>query len=116
MSGLVLQTCLDCARCWTLPRCRCPTCGGANVEAREAGGAATLYASTLVRLTPDEAMKPLLPFTLALVTLAEGPRVMGHLEGEAAIGDCLQGAMAERAGRMIPVFMPATDAPATGAR
>lgn len=105
-TSLPLEGCGACGALWSLPRGRCPRCGSARVEPREASGRATLRAATLVHRTPDPAFEALVPFRVALVDLEEGPRLMGHLAAEVAIGTALRGEMAEIAGRPLPLFAP----------
>ena len=111
MSGLVMQSCDECGHLWWLTRTMCPRCGGGRPRDRTASGRAVLYARTRVHLTPDKDLELCLPFDIGLVDLAEGPRIMAHIEGRAEIGSHLQGGMAERGGRSLPVFMAEEDGP-----
>ncbi|MGE0798451.1 MAG: Zn-ribbon domain-containing OB-fold protein [Lautropia sp.] len=68
---LVSRRCLSCARVHWYPRAICPFCHGAT-EWVPLSGRGTLYAfSTLQRARP--------PYTVAYVTLAEGPTMMTNL-------------------------------------
>ena len=111
MSALMFQRCRSCDHAWWLTRSACPRCGAADPTDEAASGRATLYASTRVHLTPDAALKPLLPFDIALVDLVEGPRVMAHLSATAPIGAALTGRMAMRGGRSMPVFEAVEEEP-----
>ena len=86
---LRLQRCRVCARFVFYPRSVCPHCMAADLEWVDASGTGVVHAFTVVhRAAPgfaDEA-----PYVVALVELAEGPRMMTRLlgvaPGEAEIG------------------------------
>jgi len=46
-----------------------------------------LYATTVVTRAPSEEFRALAPYTIAIVELDEGPRLMGHARAGVAIGD-----------------------------
>jgi uncharacterized OB-fold protein len=77
---LVVQRCLECGRHVFYPRLVCPHCGSSRLEWVTASGRATVYSFTVVHRAPppfaDEA-----PYVVALVELAEGPRMMTRLTG-----------------------------------
>ena len=60
------------------PRVCEPGTGAQDLEWFEASGAATVYATTVIRKKPPER-----DFNIALVDLAEGPRMMTRIEGVA---------------------------------
>lgn len=107
MSGaIILEACRACNHRWVLGRRQCPRCGSDEVERAPASGRGRLYAATTVHRAPDEAFAAIAPYRIALVDLDEGPRLMAHLRGEAAIGARLRGWIETVAGRPIPVFAP----------
>jgi uncharacterized OB-fold protein len=73
---LRLQRCRACARPYFPPRPFCPRCASRNVETFRASGRATLY-SYVIHQRPAPGFKP--PYAIAVVTLAEGPRMMTSL-------------------------------------
>jgi len=81
------QACLACGAPQTLARYACRACGGTRLEWRKAGGRGTVYATTVVTRAPSEEFRALAPYTLAIVELDEGPRLMGHAPAGIAIGD-----------------------------
>ncbi|MBP0620544.1 Zn-ribbon domain-containing OB-fold protein [Cupriavidus consociatus] len=81
------QCCGDCGSWQPLERHACRACGSLQLQWRDAGGLATVYAVTEISRAPAEAFRALAPYTLVLATLDEGPRVMGHAEPGVAIGD-----------------------------
>lgn len=104
MSGLILESCPACGHVWRLARGLCPRCGSRDIETREAAGGGAIWSITTVARAPDETFRALAPYCIALVDLDEGPRIMAHLDGVAAIGDRVRGAIEIRADREIPVF------------
>lgn len=68
----LIKHCKDCGQKHWYPRPVCPHCFSSNTEWVEASGQGVVYShSTMLRLDP--------PYTLAYVTLAEGPTMMTHL-------------------------------------
>lgn len=83
----LLRWCTACGRAHWYPRAICPFCASDRTEWREATGRGTIYSfSTLRRASP--------PFTIAYVTLAEGPTMMTCLvecdPDGVAIGDAVE--------------------------
>lgn len=81
------QSCGDCGAAQSVERHACQRCGSVRRAWRDAAGGATVYAVTEVARAPDDSFRALVPYTLVLATLDEGPRVMGHAEPGVAIGD-----------------------------
>lgn len=77
---LLLKHCRDCGKAHFYPRELCPYCHGDALDWREASGDGEVYSFTIVR-RPPPAMKGREPYAVALVTLAEGPRMMAPLTG-----------------------------------
>ena len=84
---LRVQRCSGCGTATLPPRLACPACGAATLPWQPASGGGTVWAVTVVHRAPSDLYKPLLPYTLVLVQLDEGPRVMGHGHAGLAIGD-----------------------------
>jgi uncharacterized OB-fold protein len=78
---LRLQRCDDCSKAYFPPRPFCPACGSRKVAVFVASGKATLY-SYLIHHRPVPGFVP--PYAIAVVELAEGPRMMTN------IVDCAQ--------------------------
>ena len=106
MSGIEIQSCPACAKTWYLPRQLCPGCGHASPESRQASGHGTVWSVTRVERAPDETFRAIAPYLIALVDLAEGPRVMAHLTAPAPISAQVTGEVRDIAGRALPVFSP----------
>ena len=73
---LHLQRCDDCARCYFPPRNFCPGCGSRQVSWFRASGRATLYSYTISHLPAAGFTSP---YAIAVVELAEGPRMMTNI-------------------------------------
>lgn len=68
----VLRWCDDCGRTHWYPRAVCPHCMSSKTQWKPASGRGTVYSySTMLRVDP--------PYTLAYVTLDEGPTMMTNL-------------------------------------
>ncbi len=70
---LLYGYCLACNEPHYYPRSLCPFCFSSRVEWREASGKATVYSYSIMYRSPTG------PYTIAYVTLAEGPRVLTNL-------------------------------------
>ena len=100
---LVLRGCDDCGQTHWYPRAVCPHCMSANTRWKPASGRGTVYShSTMQRVDP--------PYTLAYVTLDEGPTMLTNLVGEGPyrIGMPVQVQfVASEDGTPVPVFTKA---------
>jgi uncharacterized OB-fold protein len=81
------QACTACHAWQPLERHACRQCGGTSLAWRDAVGLATIYAASEIWRAPTDAFRALVPYTLVLATLDEGPRVMGHGEPGLVIGE-----------------------------
>jgi uncharacterized protein len=75
-SELRLQRCNDCSHAYFPPRPFCPKCSSTSVSVFAASGRATLY-SYVIHHRPAPGFDP--PYAIAVVQLAEGPRMMTNL-------------------------------------
>lgn len=101
------QICESCGAWQSLQRHACCRCGSCQLAWRDAAGTATVHAVTEVFRAPTEAFQPLVPYTLVLATLDEGPRVMGHAEPGIAIGQRVRADVFEVGGQMLLRFQRA---------
>jgi len=74
---LRLQRCADCRKTYFPPRPFCPACGSRAVEVFAASGKASLY-SYVINHRPRSDMGAA-PHSIAVVALAEGPRMMTNI-------------------------------------
>ena len=90
----------------------CPSCGSDQVEWFTASGRATLY-SYVINHRPAPGFEADGPYAIAVVQLAEGPRMMSSITGvpatpEALVLDMpLQVTFEQRGEVSLPVFGPA---------
>ncbi len=81
---------LQCTRCGasqSLIRYACGACMDQRLEWRDSCGRGVVCASSVVSRAPSDLYRSLVPYTLVLVDLVEGPRVMAHAETGVRIGD-----------------------------
>ena len=106
---LVIQQCLDCRRHRFIPRHVCSACGSDAVEWVDASGEGIIHSLTTVHRGPTPAFRAHVPYIVALIDLAEGPRMMANIVGEGAdeatIGDAVRVCFEERqGGGHVPQF------------
>jgi uncharacterized OB-fold protein len=73
---LCLQRCDGCGKNYFPPRPFCAACGSRKVSVFKASGRATLW-SYVIHHRPVPGFKP--PYAIAVVQLAEGPRMMSNI-------------------------------------
>lgn len=76
---LTVQRCDDCGTRQFPPRPFCTACRSAALTWVAASGRATVASFTVVHRAPVPAFREAVPYVLALVDLAEGPRMMTNL-------------------------------------
>jgi uncharacterized protein len=109
---LRLQRCADCSEAYFYPRPVCPSCGSTRVEWFTASGDATLY-SYVINNRPAPGFEAEAPYAIAVVQLAEGPRMMTNIVGVPQTPEALELDMPlrvtfEQRGEIsLPVFGPA---------
>ncbi|QYC41554.1 drug efflux system protein MdtG [Nonomuraea coxensis DSM 45129] len=109
---LRVQRCTSCERHYFYPRPFCPACGSADVEWTTVSGAARLL-SYVINHRPLPPFDPATPVVVALVELAEGPRLMTNIVGvppepeHLELDMPLQVCFVERGEHTLPVFAPA---------
>ncbi len=84
---LRLQKCAACSRVYFPPRPFCPYCASADVAVVRASGRATLY-SYVIHHRPVPGFVP--PYSIAVVQLVEGPRMMTNIVQVAQTPESLQ--------------------------
>lgn len=107
---LLLPFCSDCARHFFYPRAWCPICMGRNLEWREASGRGTVHTFSIVHAAPAVGFEGQLPYVIAVIDLAEGPRMMANLVNCAAeavrVGLPVRVVFEERGEMRVPQFEP----------
>lgn len=75
---LLYQECPDCGHRQLYPRAMCTACGG-TPEWKTASGRGTVHTFTVIRQNWAEPFREMLPYVVAMVELAEGPRLMSNV-------------------------------------
>ena len=78
---LAMPRCLDCGQMHFYPRTLCPGCGSERLEWAECSGAGTIYSFTVMHRAPSPAFAADVPYVVAVIALAEGPRLMSRIDG-----------------------------------
>lgn len=101
---LLVKRCSACGRHHHYPRSLCPFCLSEATEWRTAAGTATLYSWSTMGQGDDA-------YTLAYVTLAEGPTMLTNIVGcdpaTLAVGQPLRVVFTKTDGHAVPMFTPA---------
>ncbi len=102
----MIQRCRDNGRFLFYPRVAQPATGSTNLEWIEASGRGRVYSTTVVRQRP-----PAPSYNVALIELAEGPRMMSRVIGvapeEVKIGMAVAARIIVEEDQPLVVFEPA---------
>ena len=105
---LVLRRCKSCGEVHFMPRYLCPLCWSTQLEWIDAAGKGKVHSFTIIRRASSPAFAGLTPYVVALIDLAEGPRMMSNIVGESAleveIGDGVTLRFEDREGSKLPQF------------
>lgn len=83
---IVFQRCRLCRHAWTPPRSECPRCLGAEWGWEPASGRGELVSWVVYHRAFHAELKDLVPYTVALVELTEGPRMIAALAEDFELG------------------------------
>lgn len=78
---LQIQRCTSCGKHVFYPRYTCPHCGGRQLEWVRASGRGCVYSYTVARRPTHPAFADGPPLVIAIVELAEGPRMTTNIVG-----------------------------------
>ncbi len=98
-----------CGACGTVQICRrhfCQKCASSALDWVDAAGSGQVWAVTVVNRAPDDSFRALVPYTIVLVELDEGQRLMGHGAAGLAIGDRVVATPFDHADRCLLKFIP----------
>ena len=84
---LRLQRCADCNHVQFFPRDHCLHCNSDHADWQVSKGIGTIYSVTRVERAPTGEFRALAPYSIALVDLDEGVRLMAHAHSALKIGD-----------------------------
>lgn len=82
---LLIRICRQCGQSHFMPRYICPFCWSDELDWVEASGRGTIYSFTIVHRASDPSFADRTPYVLALVELAEGPRMVSNIIGADAL-------------------------------
>jgi len=102
----MIQRSRETGRCFFYPRVMEPGTGSTDLEWIEASGRGTVYSTTVIRQKP-----PTPNYNIALIDLAEGPRMTSRVDGIAPeavrIGMSVRAVIKRESDKPILVFEPA---------
>ena len=107
---LLLQRCGNCGALRFFPRYLCNACGSEATEWAQMSGRGTVHSFTIVHRAAFPEFQAQTPYVVALIDLAEGPRMMTNIVGEDAldveIGDAVAVTFEARGGdgAKVPQF------------
>ncbi len=109
---LLLQWCTSCETPIFYPRAVCPGCLGSELVWRPASGRGTVYAATVEHRPQNPLMADRAPYTVALIELEEGVRMLSNVVGcppdTVTVGMSVSVTWeALTDGRHLPLFEPA---------
>jgi uncharacterized OB-fold protein len=78
---LVVQRCGACGQRWHPPLPSCPHCHSRDLGWQPVSGHGTVYTYTVVRHATHAALAGRVPYVVAIVELAEGPRIVTGIAG-----------------------------------
>lgn len=81
---LTYQSCTDCGHNWHTARAQCPVCLSANLAWKTASGDGRIISWVVYHVAYHPAFEHRLPYNVALVELAEGPRLLSNVLCDAA--------------------------------
>ena len=106
-SNFQIQRCAACHEAIFYPRELCPHCGSERLTWEQPSGQGTVYSTTVIRRKAEAGGD----YNVALVDLAEGPRMMSRVEGMAPadvkIGMAVRAQVVQHNGKGLLVFKAA---------
>ena len=110
--ALSFQRCSHCGHAWLPVRAECPHCLGAEWGWEQAAGGAKLISWVVYHTAFHPAFAGRLPYTVAVVELDEGPRLISNVVGldagrPLAIEQRLRLVIEDESGTAVPRFLPA---------
>jgi hypothetical protein len=102
-----IQRCHHCGKSFFYPRPLCVHCGSADWAWVDASGKGTVYSTSVVRQRPEDGPD----YNIALIDLAEGPRMMSRVTDipapEVKIGMAVEAYIGELDKQTLVLFRPA---------
>ena len=101
-----IQLCRSCGDVQLCRRHFCQNCSSNALDWVDTVGSGRIWAVTTVTRAPDVLFRALVPYTVVLVELDEGPRLMGHGSPGLAIGDRVVATLFDHADHRLLKFIP----------
>ena len=104
---LLLKSCGGCGKAHFYPRELCPFCHSDDLSWIEANGHGVIYSFTICRRPAGPAFAKEVPYVVALIDLAEGPRMMTRIVGDpsnVAIGKQVRVRFERQEDLVLPFF------------
>jgi uncharacterized protein len=106
---LLFQRCNNCGHLQFPPRHLCVKCWSDSLGWIESSGRGTVESFTIVHRAPTPDLREKVPYVVAVVLLAEGPRMVTNIVGsdtlQVAIDDNVEATfVTDPAGRVLPQF------------
>ena len=102
--AILYQSCAACGARQYFRRSFCAACGASDPVEKQASGAGTVYAASLVCRAATPETRAHVPYNIVLVDTEEGFRMMAHGDNDLAIGDKVSARFTQFAGRLVPYF------------
>lgn len=106
----VLPHCKACDQVFFYPRAWCPQCFGQDLDWINASGRGVVYSFSVVHQAPFPAYRGDVPYVLAVIELAEGPRMMANVlhcdPATVCVGMPVEVTFEVRGEMKIPQFQP----------
>lgn len=101
------QTCNSCGTTFAPPTPTCPACGARDYAWTTLSGRGRVYSWVKVHIAMDPAFENDVPYSIVVVELEEGPRVVGRLlEGEGTDGLAVEAQVYRVEGQALLGFRP----------
>jgi len=106
---LIIKRCDACAKVFFPPSYLCPCCWSDKTSWIDSAGKGTVYSYTIMERAPAPEFAARVPYVVALIDLAEGPRIMANIVGlralETAVGEQVAVCFEDRGGGWkVPQF------------
>ena len=102
--AVLFERCGACGHIAYFARGFCPSCGSPEIRLEAAKGDGTVYAVTEVVRAPTPELGRHAPYTIILVDMDEGFRMMAHGQPGVRIGERVRMRFVRFADRLVPFF------------
>lgn len=85
--AILYNSCGACRHVWYFRRVFCPSCGAVEPQTHQASGRGVVYSTTVVLRAATPETKSYAPYSILLVDMDDGFRMMAHGDSGLVIGD-----------------------------